>query len=275
MHGPEDAHHVQLKHDIEDAKNMFNAMIQAARDGYRVSVDESKQTIADLFDTTNNEQRVPAGQAGAAELAELCQAAFDELAAGNDERSHLFSDAAEAHLVPVLEQIQVQIDNVNAWFGERLAWVEAIKDDYYREHLQHELEGKRDHALDDLQEKIDEAVDAVVQEQKRLTYAQQESMQQLVDTCAALEEEFVDFDGGEVEYVEDTTNDIVNEFNDAADAEDDFLNFEELDELVRRWAWWVLKYYSYKGYDDFVYEGYTYDYEDAWFVDDEENYGYP
>jgi hypothetical protein len=53
------------------------------------------------------------------------------------------------------------------------------------------------------------------------------------------------------------------------------LNFEELDELVRRWAWWLLKYYSYKGYDEFVYEGYTYNYADDWFEHDEEEYGYP
>jgi hypothetical protein len=242
-HAPLDDHALKLKMDIDDAKNRFNDMIQAARDEYRENVDEAKETIADLFDTTNNVERVPAGEAGAAELAELCEAAHEELAAGNDERSHAFSEAAEAHLVPVLEQIQHQIDNVTEWFGERLAWVEAIDDDYYREHLSHELEAKRDHALADLQEKIEEAVDAVVSEQKRLSYAQEESMQQLTDHCAALEEEFLDFDGGEVDYVEDTTGDIGDEFDEAAEAEDDFLNFEELDELVRRWAWWLLKYY--------------------------------
>jgi hypothetical protein len=250
-------------------------MIQAARDDYRESVDEVKQEIEDLFDTTNNEERVPAGQAGAQELAELCEAAYAELGAGNDERSHAFSEAAEAHLVPVLEQIQKQIDNVNAWFGERLSWIESIADDYYREHLAHELTKKRDSALDDLQSKIDAAVDAVVSEQERLSYAQHDSLKELEEHCLGHQEEFLDFDNGEVDYVEETTKEITDEFNEAAEAEDDYLNFEELDELVRRWAWWLLKYYSYKGYDEFVYEGYSEHYDDDWFHHDEEEYGYP
>lgn len=250
-------------------------MIQAARDEYRSSVDEVKQEIADLFDETNNVERVPAGEAGAAELAELCEAAYAELGAGNDERSHAFSEAAEAHLVPVLEQIQKQIDNVNAWFGERLSWIENIADDYYREHLAHELTHKRDSALADLQSKIDAAVDAVVSEQERLSYAQHDSLEELEEHCLVLREEFLTFDDGEVDYVEETTKEITDEFNEAAEAEDDYLNFEELDDLVRRWAWWLLKYYSYKGYDEFVYEGYTYNYHDDWFEHDEEEYGYP
>lgn len=245
-------------------------MIQAARDDYRQSVDTTKQEIADLFDTTNNVERVPAGELGAAELTELCEAAYAELTAGSEERSHAFSVAAEEHLVPVLEQIQVQIDNVNTWFGDRLAWIENIKDDYYREHLAHELTHKRDSALDDLQSKIDAAVDAVVSEQERLSYAQEESLHELEEHCQEQLLEFVDFDGGEVDYVEGTTQEITDEFNEAAEAEDDFLNFEELDELVRRWAWWLLKYYAYKGYDEFVYEGYYPDYQDDWFDHDEE-----
>ena len=59
----------------------------------------------------------------------------------------------------------------------------------------------------------------------------------------------------------------------AANAENDALN-AALDELVRKWAWWLLKFYSYKNYDESVYEGYDPHYDDEWFEQDLEDYTY-
>ena len=39
---------------------------------------------------------------------------------------------------------------------------------------------------------------------------------------------------------------------------------EWLDNLVRRWAWWLRAVFSYQGYPDEVYEGYTGDHVDEW-----------
>ena len=37
-----------------------------------------------------------------------------------------------------------------------------------------------------------------------------------------------------------------------------------LDDLVTKWAWWLLKYFDYMGYPESVYEGYDPEYEDDW-----------
>ena len=37
-----------------------------------------------------------------------------------------------------------------------------------------------------------------------------------------------------------------------------------VDELVRKWAWWLRKNFNFTGYPAEVYEGYTDDYVDEW-----------
>ena len=37
-----------------------------------------------------------------------------------------------------------------------------------------------------------------------------------------------------------------------------------LADLVQRWAWWLLRYFDYMGYDERIYEGYDPEYEDEW-----------
>ena len=39
---------------------------------------------------------------------------------------------------------------------------------------------------------------------------------------------------------------------------------EWLDDLVRRWAWWLRRAFGYQGYPAGIYEGYTVDYLDEW-----------
>ena len=39
---------------------------------------------------------------------------------------------------------------------------------------------------------------------------------------------------------------------------------EWLDDLVRRWAWWLRRAFEYEGYPAGIYEGYTVDYLDEW-----------
>jgi hypothetical protein len=48
-----------------------------------------------------------------------------------------------------------------------------------------------------------------------------------------------------------------------------------MDELIRLWAWWLLKWYDFEGYPEPIYEGYTYDYVDPWEEADLEMYGGP
>ena len=62
----------------------------------------------------------------------------------NSLKYETFQLSCSEEVDPYIAQVQVQIDNVNKWFGDRLEWVGKIYDQVYREKLGAELMMFRD-----------------------------------------------------------------------------------------------------------------------------------
>lgn len=159
--------------------------------------------------------------------------------------------------------MQVQVDKVNKWFGDRLEWIEKIHDQYYKNHLKAELTEKRDAALADLGARAQLAGAKVHDARENLRINQAAALDDLTAFAFSEEIAFADWDAQNRDDAAAAGQDIADEFEENAEAENDALN-AWLDELVRKWAWWLKKFYGYGGYADHYYEGYHEDYIDDW-----------
>jgi hypothetical protein len=247
-------------------------MIQATRDEYRELVDteigESDERRNAINDFVANELADAADDL-ADHVADYVATMYSDI----EDRFYTYEDYSNGLLDAFLATVQTQIDNVNEWFGDRLEWIEKLYDDYYKEHLKKELTEKRDAALADLQARYDDAVAFTAASQTTLWSNMLAAWDALVAWGEAEEAAFADWSYDHYAYTTGASQAIHDAFVLAAEANNDFLN-AAMDELTRKWAWWLRKFYHYKGYDEAVYEGYTYDYEDDWVKQDHEDYGY-
>jgi len=99
-----------------------------------------------------------------AQLTAHAEAAYDDmvalgesteaqLAADNDARRAAFYDYSQGLLDAFHADIDVHLGKVDAWFGDRLEWIEKLYDSYYKTHLIAELEAKRDASTASLNER--------------------------------------------------------------------------------------------------------------------------
>jgi hypothetical protein len=259
----------KYKESVDQAKSDFDAWIQKTRDDYRDAVDteldesnERREAINDLIWNT--------AESHADGLWDLSTGLLDGMSDDNDARQQACNDASQALLDAFIATVDAQRDNVAKWFGDRLEWVNRLHDDAYRAHLIAELEAKRDSANADLDAREATARAKVETARNNLATNQSGSYDDLANNAFGNKLGFYDWADDLKNATADAGQTIALDFDDAAEAEDAALN-AWLDELVRKWAWWLRKFYGYDGYAHHYYEGYHDDYVDDWHSYDQEN----
>jgi hypothetical protein len=268
----DDAHDEGLKSSIDETKAAFDLMIQAARDEYRSLVDTELAESAERLDTINNVERIPAGEVAIQELTDLCSESIATMTTDNASRAEAFIAASGDQLDAFLAQLKDQTDKVNKWFSDRLEWVDLLYNDEVKAELRVELEQKRDQALTDIEARYTDATESVAAALADLESNLSEALHVVEAFCDSEQRELSTFNDAEVSYVQETSSYISEAFVAVAEEENSFMS-AALDELQRRWAWYLLKFYRYKGFDDSVYEGYTVAYVDEWVEADIAAYG--
>jgi len=239
---------------LEDAKNGFDAMVQACRDrfGDRTAAEQAAsdaaraQVDADLTDATEGAE---------ASLADAIAGAEAAFAAANNGRQAALQAATDAAVAAMQADIDEEKGRVNEWFADQAHWADKLYDSYYKEHLLTSLAAKRDSTL--------AALDARAATSGAQAEAANAQLADDLDTHEADNAAFnaetyanmVAFNNALQTETAATGADINNQFNSDADAENASKN-AFLDELTLDWIYWLKYVWGYSGYDTSLYANY-------------------
>jgi hypothetical protein len=262
-----DKHTDDLEDALEAARDGVADTVAQARLDERASVDAFKAAVRAEADRLL-QLVTDTGAALLGEQADLVASVEGSMAFANGLRMALLGGLTDT-LVGQGEAIcDTNLDKINAWIADRLAWAAKMPDSYRKKHLVQELEAtlarltgefeaRRTEMKSDAQAALDAlrgALDGVASD---LAASNDDATAALTATV-----------GGAVADMAAGGDDISAGFD--ADAEAEFAGFsDQMDADLQQWAYWLKYVYGYQGYDQSIYQDFdpSQDYSDI--------YGYP
>merc|ERR1712228_1099975 len=182
-------------------------------------------------------------------------AAEGAFADSNDERKAWMAELTATRVAAFREVINAEKAKVDAWFGDQSEWAEKLYDSYYKRHI-----------IDTLALKASQSHDAL---DARMATAEQDAadanatLWDLLDSETAGNSAFNaqtataqrSFNGDLEQATAAAAAAINAQFAADADAEEAAKN-AYLDDLVRRWAYWLKYVWGYSGYESSLYAHY-------------------
>merc|ERR1712228_526100 len=171
-------------------------------------------------------------------------AAEGAFADSNDERKAWMAELTATRVAAFREVINAEKAKVDAWFGDQSEWAEKLYDSYYKRHI-----------IDTLALKASQSHDAL---DARMATAEQDAADANATLWDLLDSETAGnsaFNAQTAAAQRAFNYDLEQAIAADADAEEAAKN-AYLDDLVRRWAYWLKYVWGYSGYESSLYAHY-------------------
>ena len=248
----QDDHSDKLEAMLLSSIAEFDAIIAGARAEFAARVAQD-QADAAAAAAAAIQHVADTGAAMTADLAALIAAEEGAMASNNAARKAAMAALTADRVATCTAINDVNIGKVNAWIGDRLAWAEKMMESYQKKHLIKELAATQVAVVAELQARTDQAVADAAAANDSLwnALAAAEADQQAADAGQAAA--FAEV----VAYVNHRTaaqiGELLAAFNAASDAELAGFN-ENMDTVVRNWAYWLKYFYGFQGYETSIYQ---------------------
>ena len=248
----DDDHHVKLEEMLMASVAEVDQIIADAREEMGARAAQDKADAAQAADDAIQLVASTAAQM-AADLAALIAAEEGAMQSNNDDRRDAMA-ALTAERVSQCKAINdVNIDKVNSWIGDRLAWAENMMDGYQKKHLIKELKRTQAALVGQLEALTAraraEAADARASLDAQLAAA--EAQQQADDAAQA--SLFAQLANHVIERTVAQIGELLAAFDAAVDAEVQGFG-EAMDQVLKNWAYWLKYFYGFQGYETSIYQ---------------------